>query len=177
MRSRFLVVAAATAIIISGCGRDAGNQQDTAKAVSQGKASGEITVWAMGTEGEKLGEFEFAKAFTAENPDAKVTVTTVPWDGAGQKLSAAIAAKQTPDVSMIGTTMQGTIAKTGALDPTPTDLFAKDAYFPVAWDTTVVDGTSYGAPGSVHAPAVVPARLSPDPVGPSVAVRPAPRHA
>ncbi|GIE98707.1 extracellular solute-binding protein [Paractinoplanes rishiriensis] len=148
MRKRMIAVAACAALALGGCGRDTGGNSDTAKAVGEGKATGEITVWAMGTEGEKLGEF--AKAFTAENPDAKVTVTPVPWDAATQKLTGAIAAKQTPDVSMIGTTMQGGLAKTGALDPTPADLFPKDTYFPGAWDTTVVDGTSYGVPWYVE---------------------------
>ncbi|MFC7275022.1 sugar ABC transporter substrate-binding protein [Paractinoplanes rhizophilus] len=151
MRQRFVAAAACAALALSvaaGCGRDSSGGNETAKAVGEGKASGEITVWAMGTEGEKLAAF--AKAFSTENPDAKVTVTAVPWESAGQKLSAAIAAKQTPDVSMIGTTMEGGLAKTGALDPTPGDLFQKETFFPGAWDTTVVAGTSYGVPWYVE---------------------------
>jgi len=151
MRHRTVAAAAVAALALSvaaGCGRDSSGDNETAKAVGGGKATGEITVWAMGTEGEKLGEF--AKAFTAENPDAKVSVTPVPWDAAQQKIASAIAAKQTPDVSMIGTTMQGGFAKTGALDPTPTDLFQKDAFFPGAWDTTVVNGTSFAVPWYVE---------------------------
>lgn len=151
MRHRFVAAAAAAVLALSvaaGCGRDSSGGSETAKAVGAGKASGEITVWAMGTEGEKLAAF--AKAFTAENPDAKVSVTAVPWDAADQKITSAIAAKQTPDLSMIGTTMQGAVAKTGALDPTPPDLFKKESYFPGAWDTTVVDGTSFGIPWYVE---------------------------
>jgi multiple sugar transport system substrate-binding protein len=143
------VVALATAMaLIAGCGRDAGGGgQEEATNVSEGKATGDITVWAMGAEGEKLGEF--AKAFMAENPEAKVNVTPVPWDGAFQKIQSAIAANETPDVSMIGTTWQGTFAKTGALDATP-EVIDKSAFFPGAWDTTVVDGTSYGVPWYVE---------------------------
>ena len=151
MRQRLVAVAAVAAMVIggaAGCGRDATGSDSTATAVGSGKAAGEITVWAMGTEGEKLAEF--AKGFTAENPDAKVTVTAVPWEAAHQKIASAIAAKQTPDVSMIGTTMQGEFAKTGALDPTPPDLFRKSTFFPGAWDTTVVDGTSFGVPWYVE---------------------------
>ncbi|MFE9694328.1 sugar ABC transporter substrate-binding protein [Micromonospora sp. NPDC005806] len=102
----------------------------------------------MGTEGEKLAEF--AKEFSTENPDAKVSVTAVPWDAAHQKIASAIAAKQTPDVSMIGTTWQGEFAKSGAFDPTPPDLIKKDDFFPGAWDTTIVDNTSYGVPWYVE---------------------------
>jgi multiple sugar transport system substrate-binding protein len=152
MRHRRLAAAATAAAltlsVISACGRGSGSEDTTAKAVSDGKATGDITVWAMGTEGEKLAAF--AKQFTAENPGAKVNVTAVPWDAAHQKIASAIAAKQTPDVSMIGTTDQGEFAKTGALDPTPTDLFKKPDFFAGAWDTTVVDGTSFAVPWYVE---------------------------
>jgi multiple sugar transport system substrate-binding protein len=143
-----VVAVAAAMTLAAGCGRGSSGTQDQAKSVSNGKASGEITVWAMGTEGDKLATF--AKDFTAENPDAKVTVTAVPWDAAHQKIASAIAAKQTPDVSMIGTTWQGEFAKTGALDPTPTDLIKGDAFFPGAWATTQVNGTAYGVPWYVE---------------------------
>jgi multiple sugar transport system substrate-binding protein len=143
-----VVAVAAAMTLAAGCGRGSGGTQDQAKSVSNGKAAGEITVWAMGTEGEKLAVF--AKDFTAENPDAKVTVTAVPWDAAHQKIASAIAAKQTPDVSMIGTTWQGEFAKTGALDPTPTDLIKGDAFFPGAWATTQVNSTAYGVPWYVE---------------------------
>lgn len=152
MRSRRLaaaaVIALAASVALTGCGRDSGGSNDEAKSVGAGKASGDITVWAMGTEGEKLAEF--AKEFSTENPDAKVSVTAVPWDAAHQKIASAIAAKQTPDVSMIGTTWQGEFAKSGALDPTPPDLIKKDDFFPGAWDTTIVDNTSYGVPWYVE---------------------------
>jgi multiple sugar transport system substrate-binding protein len=147
-RKRLLAAAFAAALLLAGCGRDSGGGQEEAKSVSEGKATGEITVWAMGAEGEKLGEF--AKAFTAENPEAKVTVTAVPWDAAHQKIASAIAAKQTPDVSMLGTTWMGEFAKTGALDPVPADLIKKDDFFPGAWDTGVVDDTPYSVPWYVE---------------------------
>src|SRR5690606_8247708 len=82
--------------------------------------------------------------------DAKVTVTAIPWDAAHQKLSGAIAGQETPDVSMIGTTWMGEFAKTGALDPTPPGLIDPSAFFEGAWNTTVVDGTSYGVPWYVE---------------------------
>lgn len=148
-RRTVAVVAVATALtLVAGCGRDSAGTDDEARSVTGGKATGDITVWAMGTEGEKLGAF--AQEFMAENPGTTVNVTAIPWDAAHQKIASAIAAKQTPDVSMIGTTWQGEFAGTGALDPTPTDLIGKDAFFPGAWDTTVVNGTAYGVPWYVE---------------------------
>ena len=71
-------VALAAALALTGCGRDEGSGTESAKAekVESGKATGAVTVWAMGAEGEKLGEI--AADFEAENPDAKVKVTRDP---------------------------------------------------------------------------------------------------
>lgn len=134
---------------LTACGRadNAPAQNTSAAAVAEGKASGTVTVWAMGTEGEALGEF--AKAFTAANPDAKIEVTAIPWDAAHDKISTAIAANQVPDVSLIGTTWMGEFAATGALDPTP-DVVKPESFFDGAWGTTEVGGTSYGVPWYVE---------------------------
>ncbi|MFS8497603.1 MAG: extracellular solute-binding protein, partial [Micromonosporaceae bacterium] len=151
MRYRRLAAVATvtiTALALAACGRDSGGGADDAQPVGEGKATGEITVWAMGTEGEALEAF--AQEFTKENPDATVTVTAIPWDAAHQKISSAIAGGQTPDVAMIGTTWMGEFAKTGALDPTPPGLIDPSAFFEGAWNTTVVDGTSYGVPWYVE---------------------------
>jgi multiple sugar transport system substrate-binding protein len=142
------VTATAVLAALSGCGRDAGGgDSEQATQVSAGPAKGTITVWAMGTEGEKLPAL--AKDFEAANPGVKVNVTAVPWDGAHDKIASAIAGRATPDVSLIGTTWMGEFAKSGALDPTPPS-FDRAAYFPGAWDSTVVDGTSYGVPWYVE---------------------------
>ncbi|HEX6353776.1 sugar ABC transporter substrate-binding protein [Actinophytocola sp.] len=149
MNRRLLATVAVAALALSACGRDAedsGPQQG--EAVAGGNASGEITVWAMGTEGEKLSTL--ADAFMAENPEAEVKVTPVPWDGAHNKLAAAIAGQETPDVTMLGTTWIGEFAKTGALDVVPPELVDAKAFFPGAWETGIVDGTSYSVPWYVE---------------------------
>ncbi len=142
------VLACALALALAGCGRGGGGGQETGKAVGEGKAKGDITVWSMGTEGEKLSVL--ADDFMKENPDAKVKITPIPWDGAHDKISTAIAGRQTPDLSLIGTTWMGEFAKTGGLDPTPTDLVKKEDFFEGAWNTTSVNGTAYGVPWYVE---------------------------
>jgi multiple sugar transport system substrate-binding protein len=101
----------------------------------------------MGAEGEKLTQL--AADFKKENPDATVKVTAFPFDAAHDKIATAIAGNQTPDISMLGTTWMGEFTKTGALDPTPSAI-DKSQFFPGAWDTTVVNGTSYGVPWYVE---------------------------
>jgi multiple sugar transport system substrate-binding protein len=156
--SRATVVMSVLALVLVACGRSnegasgSGAAASLAPAVSSGAVSGDLTVWAMGTEGEKLGVL--AKDFMAANPDVKVTVTAVPWDAAHDKITTAIAgatggADTTPDVSLIGTTWMGEFAKTGALDPTPANIDPK-SFFEGAFNTSVVDGTSYGVPWYVE---------------------------
>ena len=143
---------AITALGLTGCGRGDGGDGDAAPepaaSVSEGAATGTIEVWAMGTEGELLGDF--AAGFADENPDVTVNVTAIPWDAAHDKIATAIAAGQTPDISMIGTTWQGEFGASGALDITPEDLIDTSAFFPGAWEGTQVGGTSYGVPWYVE---------------------------
>lgn len=132
------------------CGRDSGGDGpvDQGEAVGDGPATGTIEVWAMGTEGEVLGDF--ATAFTEDNPDAEVEVTAVPWESAHEKIANAIAAGETPDVTLVGTTWMGEFAEAGGLDPLPEDLVSSSDFFEGAWGSTEVGGTSYGVPWYVE---------------------------
>ena len=139
---------AVTALVATACGRtDAGDAADPAadsEAIAEGAVEGTVTVWAMGAEGENLDPL--AEQFMAENPDVDVQVTAVPWDAAHDKIATAIAAGETPDVSLIGSTWMGEFAATGALDPLPPDLINPDDFFEGSFSTTEVDGVAYGAP-------------------------------
>lgn len=139
--------AVAVSLAVAGCGRSEDTGDGTVAApseVAEGPAEGTITVWAMGAEGEQLDAI--AQDFMAENPDATVEVTPVPWDAAHNKIATAIAAGDTPDVSLVGTTWMGEFARTDALDPTPTELIDAGSFFEGSWSTTVVDDTAYGVP-------------------------------
>ena len=146
------IVALAMTFTLAACGRedDAGGSAPAASLapeVSEGAATGELTVWGMGTEGDNLQVL--ADAFTEENPDVTVDIQAIPWAAAHEQIVNAIAGDQTPDVSMIGTTWQGEFASTGALDPTPANIDPA-AFFEGAWNTTIVDGVSYGVPWYVE---------------------------
>ena len=140
---------AIVALTVSACGRDADESTggETGEAVSSGAATGTVTVWAMGAEGEKLPEL--AKEFEAANPGVKVEVTAIPWDAAHDKFTTAITANKTPDVAMVGTTWMGEFAGMDALDATPGEIDSS-VFFEGAQATTEVDGTSYGIPWYVE---------------------------
>jgi len=142
-----VALALTTSMGLAACGRSAepGGTADKGKAVSSGKATGTISVWAMGAEGDKLPEL--AKGFEAANPGVKVEVTAIPWDAAHAKFATAITAGKTPDAAMVGTTWMGEFAT--ALDPTPASI-DKSVFFEGAQKTTEVGGTSYGVPWYVE---------------------------
>ncbi len=71
---RALMPLAVATLLVAACGRsddgggEAGETATTqAAAVEEGPATGTISVWAMGTEGDNLGVL--GDAFTAENPE------------------------------------------------------------------------------------------------------------
>lgn len=90
-------------LALTACGRDAdapaADSANDVSVLSDGPATGDITVWAMGTEAEQLPAL--ADAFEAANPDASVTITAIPWDDAPTKISTAIASGQTPDATLL----------------------------------------------------------------------------
>jgi multiple sugar transport system substrate-binding protein len=142
-RSAWLSAVACILVVLAGCGGDDGSSAGG----ENGKASGEVTVWAMGTEGEKLSVL--AKDFMRTNPDVKVKVTPIAWAVAHDKLITAVAGNKTPDISQMGTTWMGEFAQTGALEPIPDDIDTSQ-FFEGARDTAVVDGTTYGVPWYVE---------------------------
>ncbi|MQS35870.1 sugar ABC transporter substrate-binding protein [Streptomyces katsurahamanus] len=136
-RTASAAVALAAMFGISACGGSGG--ADVAADEKQ-----TLTVWAMGTEGEKLGDV--AADYQKKNPHVTVKVTPVGWDVAHQKLVSAAAAGGLPDVMQMGSTFMGEFAELGVLEPVDTKRFEKADFFPAAWEGNVVDGTVYGVP-------------------------------
>ncbi|MGW6445250.1 sugar ABC transporter substrate-binding protein [Lentzea sp. NPDC055074] len=146
--AKSLAGVSALVLVLAACGRgddQAGGQSSAG--IADGPATGTVTVWAMGAEGEKLPAL--AEEFEDANPGVDVQVTAIPWDAAHNKFTSAITAGQTPDAAMVGSTWMGEFAGLGALDPTPSTI-DKKAFFEGAQSTTEVDGTSYGIPWYVE---------------------------
>lgn len=145
--TRAFVVLGAIALTLTACGRSADTpaggaaSAEPAATLSSGPATGALTVWAQGAEGEKLPAL--LAEFTAANPGVTVDVTAVPWDAALSKYQTAIAGGQTPDVAQMGTTWMGDFAD--AFDPTPSSIDTA-GFFPGSVKSTQVNGTTYGVP-------------------------------
>lgn len=136
-RTATVAIALATAFGITACGSSGG--EGVAADAKQ-----TLTVWAMGAEGEKLGDV--AKEYTKANPNVNVKVTPVGWDVAHQKLVSAAAAGTLPDIAQMGGTYMGEFAEIGALEPVDTKMFDEKDFFPAGWEQGVVDGEVYGVP-------------------------------
>ena len=141
-----VALTAAAALVLTGCGRTDGptRSNESKGAIDNEPATGEITIWAMGNEGEVLDQL--AAKFEDENPDVTVNVTAVPWESAHDRIATSIAGGETPDISMLGTTWVGEFAATGALEPTPEGLVEPSDFFEGSWGTAVVDDVAYGVP-------------------------------
>ncbi|MFI1372217.1 extracellular solute-binding protein [Streptomyces longwoodensis] len=123
-------------------------------ACSSGSGSGgsdgdsELTVWLMRDSVSAAFQKEFTDAFTAAHPDIHLKVQIQEWDGIGQKVTAALAGNDAPDVIEVGNTQVAQYAQSGGLvDLTgkKTDLgggtWLKGLAEPGAWE-----GKQYGIP-------------------------------
>lgn len=139
------LAAGAAALGVGACGRSSGaGPAKQGQPISSGPAKGALTMWAMGTEGDKLPAL--AREFEKQNPGVKITVTAIPWDSAYDKFTTAVAAKKTPDLAMIGSTWMGALASANGLDPMPPGLIKPADFFPGPMRSTMVGGATYGVP-------------------------------
>lgn len=142
--ARVALTAALALTALAACGRadDTGGAASTdAATLTSGEATGDLTIWAMGAEGEALPDF--VQAFTDANPDVDVEVVPIPWDAARDKFQTAIAAGTTPDLAMMGTTWMAEFGD--AFAPVPDGIDTSDVFAgPLA--TTQLDGTAVGVP-------------------------------
>ena len=130
---------ALTIFTLTACGNTNSKSQSSKK---------EITVWAMGAEGENLSKV--VSNFTKET-GIKVKVQNIPWANAHDKLLTAVASKQGPDVIQMGTTWMSEFKEAGALADL-SKYISKDKnlsdsnFYDANLATTKFNGKSYGIP-------------------------------
>lgn len=140
-----LLASLTTVVTFAGCGRKADNtsnqENNGITTINSTPAKGELTVWAMGAEGDKLPSL--VKDFEKENPDVHVKVTSIPWSSTHDKLQTSIAAGQEPDVAQMGNTFMAEFGN--AFDQVPTNFDLSDLA-PGAVDGAKVGGKQLGVP-------------------------------
>lgn len=113
------------------------------------KSDGRLRFWAMGREGEVVGEL--LADFHRAHPQIRVRVDSLPWSAAHEKLLTAFAGDATPDVAQLGNSWLPEFAALGALAPLDDWVAATPAlqpadWFEGIWQTNVVDGRLLGLP-------------------------------
>ena len=108
-----------------------------------------LRFWAMGREGEVVGEL--LADFQREQPGLTVRVEQLPWSAAHEKLLTAFAGDATPDLAQLGNTWIAEFAALDALQPLQPWLDADRSiaaadYFDGIWRTNQVDGKLFGLP-------------------------------
>src|SRR5438270_729210 len=109
---------------------------------SPGSEQRVVTVWAMGREGEVVGDL--LPQFVRAHPDIVVRVQQLPWYAAHEKLLTAFAGDATPDVCLLGNTWIPEFVALKALEPLDEPLahsgvVRREDYFPGIWDTNAVE--------------------------------------
>jgi multiple sugar transport system substrate-binding protein len=136
--------AAALALVVSvACSKGAATGNGGASGTAQQQVT--LSVWAMGDEGDKLGNSDVVQQFEKDNPNIKINVTAIPWNVAHDKLITAVAGRQTPDITQLGTTWAGEFSKLNAMDDVPSSIDT-NAFYKAAIDAGSYNGKLVGVP-------------------------------
>ncbi|MEU1054190.1 extracellular solute-binding protein [Streptomyces sp. NPDC005876] len=96
---------------LGACSGGSGNASDDG--ANGGTSS--LTVWLMRDSVSAAFQKEFTAAFAAAHPDIDLSIQTQEWDGIGQKVTAALASNDAPDVIEVGNTQVAQYAQSGGL--------------------------------------------------------------
>jgi N,N'-diacetylchitobiose transport system substrate-binding protein len=94
---------------VSACGDGSGSSGDSADGATT------IDVWLMRDSISAQFQKEFVAGFEAAHPDIDVKVQIQEWDGIGEKITAALASNDAPDVIETGNTQVAQYAQSGGL--------------------------------------------------------------
>ncbi|MFD8215993.1 extracellular solute-binding protein [Streptomyces sp. NPDC059697] len=122
------------------------SSSDTSDDSSGGSTT--IDVWLMRDSVSAQFKNEFVKGFETAHPDIKVKVQIQEWDGIGEKVTAALASNDAPDVIETGNTQVAQFAQSGGLldlSDKVDDLGGKNWLKGLA-EPGVYEGKQYGIP-------------------------------
>ncbi|MFI7341520.1 extracellular solute-binding protein [Streptomyces sp. NPDC050085] len=141
-----LLAGVSALVAVAGLSACSSSGSDDGDPGSGGKTA--IDVWLMRDSVSDAFQKEFEKGFEAAHPDIDVRVQVQEWDGIGEKVTAALASNDAPDVIETGNTQVAQLAQSGGLldlsdkvDELGGKDWLKGLAEPGAWD-----GKQYGIP-------------------------------
>lgn len=120
----------------------------SADSSDSGDGRTELTVWIMKDSVTDAYLDRFAKDFEKRHPDAALDIQIQEWDGIGQKITAALASNDAPDVIEVGNTQVAQYAASGGVrdfSDKVTELKGDD-WLPGLAEPGRIDGKQYGIP-------------------------------
>jgi multiple sugar transport system substrate-binding protein len=123
-------------------------------ALGQGLAQIELTYWQYDFSTRVEAMDRLIEEFNAENPDVVVTQETFPYDAYQQRVAAATAAGEGPDVVQLFYGWTASWQRAGYVEPLPQEhldhAWIEEYFIPMA-ESGKIDGEYYGLPTAVRA--------------------------
>lgn len=133
------VALATAAVSLAGCGSGSSDK---------GSGPEQLTVWVMRDSVTEDFLARFTKDFEAQHKDVRLDVQIQEWDGIGEKITAALASNDAPDVIEVGNTQVAQYSASGGvkdLSGKVGDLQGND-WLPGLAEPGKIDGKQYGIP-------------------------------
>lgn len=148
-RARTRVAAVSLAVALStslaACGSFGGSDDDSSSA----EGDGTITFWHYYGEPHNIPLEKVLDAYDEENDDVEIDVRYVPFDDFNRTLQQNAASGDLPDIALINAFDTQAMADAGIIEDLSDrvdEWGEQDAYYPTGWETTQVDGATYGVP-------------------------------
>ncbi|MEU3223912.1 extracellular solute-binding protein [Streptomyces sp. NPDC006976] len=143
---KYRLLAGGSALVMATLLSACGSVDDSAGKSADGRTN--IDVWLMRDSVSAQFQKEFVKGFEKAHPGIRVRVQIQEWDGIGEKITAALASNDAPDVIESGNTQVAQFAQSGGL----VDLSDKVAelngedWLPGLAEPGAYEGKQYGIP-------------------------------
>ncbi|UYM05567.1 ABC transporter substrate-binding protein [Solicola gregarius] len=154
-RAAAVSLAALLPLGLAACGSFGGGDDS-----AEGSSDGTITFWQYyGDEEMPTGAplYDVLEKYDDQNDDVEVDIRFIPFEDFNRTLTQAAASGELPDVALINAFDTQNMAEAGVIEDISDrveEWGEQDAYFPTGWETTQVDGATYGVPHLADAYAV-----------------------
>ncbi|MEQ7008311.1 extracellular solute-binding protein [Actinopolymorpha sp. B17G11] len=153
VRSRVATVSVAALLSASlaACGSLGGGSGGGSGGSDEASSGGDgtITFWHYYGEPHNIPLEKVLEAYDEDHDEIEVDARHIPFDDFNRTLQQAATADELPDIALINAFDTQAMAEAGIIE----DLSGRveewgeqDAYYPTSWETTQVDGATYGVP-------------------------------
>lgn len=143
-RSLFILISLLTLLLpLAACSN---SETSSSNGDSDGKVT--LTWWSHDGPAFVKANKQFIKEYEAKNPNVQINLQIFPYDAFIQKLKAAYASKNPPDIAQVFGSWVPQYSKNGLLSSIPDDMkdWANSSFYEPALGAYTLDGKLYGIP-------------------------------